>query len=405
MTGKDRESLMIARRDQGNGDAFGMRAYNRNLILDVIRQNGALAKAEIARTTGLSAQSASVIVNALLKDRLVRKEKKIRGKVGQPVTPISLNPAGAYSVGIKIGRRSLEVVMVDFNGGLVRHDRVDYRAPIRDHVIGELRVRLHQILAGTDDKVAERIVGVGVAMPSFFNEWATQIGLRQDELDDWVSVDICAEISAICGLDCTLYNDATAACAAEMALGKTIGRRNTLYIYAGTFIGGGVVLDGRLYQGSRQNAGAVASMPIGPDNAQVLESASVVFLDQRMRAAGLSYRSLAEAMETPGAQPYIDDWLDEAAGAIAHVAVSAVSVIDFESVVIDGVLPRAMVERLCEQVRGALARFNLTGLAKFRIASGSVGRSACALGAAILPMVQKFSPGQELLAKAVIAPE
>ena len=75
----------------GGGHQLGLRAYNRRMILNLIRQSGALPKAEIARLTGLSAQAASVIVNALLKEKLVRKEKRVRGKVGQPHTPIALN--------------------------------------------------------------------------------------------------------------------------------------------------------------------------------------------------------------------------------------------------------------------------------------------------------------------------
>jgi predicted ArsR family transcriptional regulator len=96
------------------GDQLGLRAYNRRMILNLIRQDGALSKAEIARQTGLSAQAVSVIVKALLKDKLVRREKRVRGKVGQPHTPIALNADGALSVGVKIGRRSLELMLVNF---------------------------------------------------------------------------------------------------------------------------------------------------------------------------------------------------------------------------------------------------------------------------------------------------
>ena len=53
------------------GDQLGLRAYNKRMILNLIRQSGALPKAEIARLTGLSAQAVSVIVNALLKEKQI----------------------------------------------------------------------------------------------------------------------------------------------------------------------------------------------------------------------------------------------------------------------------------------------------------------------------------------------
>ncbi|HEU0222745.1 MAG TPA: helix-turn-helix domain-containing protein, partial [Paracoccaceae bacterium] len=63
---------MAQRTGTRGGDQGGLRAYNRRMILNVIRQHGAMPKAEIARVTGLTAQSASVIVNELLKEKLVR---------------------------------------------------------------------------------------------------------------------------------------------------------------------------------------------------------------------------------------------------------------------------------------------------------------------------------------------
>lgn len=396
---------MIQRLDHGVGDSSGMRAFNRNLILNVIRQHRALPKAEIARATGLSAQSASVIVNELLKDRLVRKEKKIRGKVGQPVTPISLNPAGAYSVGIKIGRRNLEVVLVDFNGDTVRYRQIDYRAPIRAHVFSELHETLDGLLGSLDDRTRERIIGIGVAMPGQFNEWAPQIGLDAHDLDDWLEVDVCADLTSRYGFGCTLFNDAAAACAAEMELGQAITARSTLYIYAGTFIGGGIVLDGRLYQGNSMNAGAVASMPFGKDRKQVLECASLIFLDESLRRSGIEYEVFTDALSLPTARPLVEDWLDRAAEGIAHIAVSAAAVIDFEGIVIDGILPADLVDLLVGKVNSEIAGFNLTGLSEFTIAPGTIGRSASALGAAVLPIIRRFAPGQELLAKPVKAAE
>src|SRR5689334_14542342 len=84
----------------------GVRLYNERLVLSLIRRHGSLPKAEIARLTGLSAQTISVIMRPLEKDRLVAKRPRQRGKVGQPSVPFALEPEGAFALGLKIGRRS-----------------------------------------------------------------------------------------------------------------------------------------------------------------------------------------------------------------------------------------------------------------------------------------------------------
>ena len=88
-----------------------------------------LPKAEIARLTGLSAQTVSIIIKQLEADGLLLKEKPKKGQIGQPPVPLSLNPDGAFSVGLKIGRRSADLMLLDLAGGVRGTMRYAYRYP------------------------------------------------------------------------------------------------------------------------------------------------------------------------------------------------------------------------------------------------------------------------------------
>src|SRR3954469_3797156 len=81
----------------------GVRLYNERLVLSLIRRHGSLPKADIARMTGLSPQTISIIMNQLEADGLLTRGHALRGRVGQPSVPYSLNPDGAYAFGLKIG--------------------------------------------------------------------------------------------------------------------------------------------------------------------------------------------------------------------------------------------------------------------------------------------------------------
>ena len=107
----------------------GMRAQNERLVLSLVRRHGPLAKSEIARMTGLSAQTVSVIMRHLEADRLLRRGEPQRGRVGQPSVPMSLDPEGAFFLGAKVGRRSLDFVLVDFVGGIRHQSRASYPFP------------------------------------------------------------------------------------------------------------------------------------------------------------------------------------------------------------------------------------------------------------------------------------
>ena len=103
---------------QGGANQTGLRAHNERLILSLLRQQGALSKADIARHTGLSAQTISVINRALENESLVSRGEPVRGRIGQPSVPMALNPDGAFSLGLRIGRRSADLVLMDFVGAI-----------------------------------------------------------------------------------------------------------------------------------------------------------------------------------------------------------------------------------------------------------------------------------------------
>ena len=89
---------------------MGVRDHNERLVLSTVQRLGPMASADIARCTRLSAQTVSVITRSLEADGLLMKGEPVRGKVGKPLTPMCLNSSGVYSYGLRIGRRSAELI-------------------------------------------------------------------------------------------------------------------------------------------------------------------------------------------------------------------------------------------------------------------------------------------------------
>ena len=94
----------------GGVNQSGVRAHNERLILSVLQRNGAMPGSDIARVTGLSPQTVSVILRKLVNDALILRRAPVKGRVGKPSVPMELNPEGLFSVGLKIGRRSADLL-------------------------------------------------------------------------------------------------------------------------------------------------------------------------------------------------------------------------------------------------------------------------------------------------------
>jgi predicted NBD/HSP70 family sugar kinase len=380
----------------------GMRAQNERLVLSLVRRRGPLAKTEIARLTGLSAQTVSVIMRKLEADRLLMRGEPLRGRVGQPSVPLALDPEGAFFLGAKIGRRSLDLVVVDFAGAVRRRTTETYRFPTPQDAA-------RRILAGAAEAEAAlgagaaRIAGLGLAMPFALWSWAEEIGAPAEAMAAWRDADLREALAARLPYPVYLQNDATAACGAELAFGAGADLRDFLYFHVGAFIGGGLVLNGGLFAGRTGNAAALGSMPVrapeGGELVQLIDVASLVVLERRLRAAGLA----AEALFEPSAdwtrfEPHLGTWIAEAAPAIAQAIAAAAAVVDLEAALVDGSFPAAVQARLLEAVAAAMARLDLSGVEPPRLRAGALGAIARALGGASLPLFDRYLVDQHALA-------
>ena len=372
----------------------GLRAYNQRLVLSLVYAHGNLAKADIARMTGLSAQTGSVIMRELEAEDLIVKGEPIRGKVGQPSVPLSINPDGAFFLGLKVGRRSAELILVNFLGEPKATLRKSYPWPTPPQIIAFVRDGIAEMLQALPVNLRDRVAGLGIATPFHLWDWTEQAGAPREEMDLWRGCDLRAELANICNMPVYLQNDATAACAAELVFGKHPGLSDYLYLYIGTFVGGGVVLNGSVYSGRTGSAGALGPLPVtGPDGkpVQLLDRASIMLLERMLKAAGRDPSPLWNSPDRwAGFEDLAEEWIGIVAKGLAQAIVSAASIIDFEHVIIDGGLPVEVRERIVAATRAEVSRYDLRGLQIPKILPGTVGHLARALGAASLPLFDKY---------------
>lgn len=373
----------------------GLRAHNERAVLSLIRRHGIMAKADIARRTGLSPQTASVIMRVLEGEELVLRDEPRRGRVGQPSIPMRLNPDGAYALGLKIGRRSADLVLMDFVGGIRARRSDPYPFPKVAGILRFVEEASADVLGTIDARGRRRVTGLGIAMPFQLWDWAAEIGAAAGEMDEWRTVDVTGEAAGLTGLSVHLANDATAACAAEHVFGSTASA-DYLYFFVGAFVGGGIVIGGDLVAGRNSNAGALGSMPVpreGGGHDQLINFASIHVLEKMLRDEGRDPCDLRRPDgdgNWEGLGPVLDRWIASAARGLAHAIAAAISVYDFECAVIDGSFPPGVRDRLVGATRDALAAIRREGLSPVDVRPGTIGPSAREIGSASLPFFARF---------------
>ena len=385
----------------------GMRQFNERVVLQTLRAHGSLAKADLARLTGLTAQTIGLITARLDEDQLLNRGAPVRGRVGQPSVPLGLNPDGAFAIGIKIGRRSADWLLVDFTGRVRERLVLDYAFTDIPVLLPAIKSNLNRLLDGLGP-LRDRVVGVGVAAPFQLGGWHRMLGLTEAQSLAWNQIDLVAEVQALTDLPISFAKDTSAACVAELLQGKGRDIRSFLYLFLDTFVGGGLVLNSHLHRGVNGNAGAVASLPLQVATAdmkelppQLISQASLWDLEQRFREHALDPMAAydARALEAPWL-PYTREWVARAALALAHCIVAGTAFLDVEAVVIDGVVAPDLLRKLWARTGEALKAYNWEGLQQMpRLEIGSIGSDARALGGALLPLHACFAPDHEIFLK------
>jgi predicted NBD/HSP70 family sugar kinase len=378
----------------------GTSAHNRRVMLDALRLNGALSRADLARATKLTKQTVSNIIEELEGDGLVISLAAVRKGRGQPSTPYRLVPEGAFAIGLQIDRHVTRAVAVDLVGtALVRAEaKLPAEGPVRGvKVVLDLIEGIRRRLAEISVHSEERLVGLGVAMPGPF-------GL--DASDDnpwmmaaWQNFPLLETLAAGTGLDVARQNDAAACATAERMVGAAHGVDHAVCLYLGYGIGAGLILNGELYNGANGNAGEIGMILSPPGSAgwrgQALEHrAALSSLYQHMGydpGDPLLHEKIVTAVEISDAA--LDRWLTAAAADLRWSVQIVETTFDPETIILCGSAPEPLARRLLEEMHPLLPSIAERRQRKLpRLQLGMTDPWAVAQGAAAEPISRTFDP-------------
>ena len=239
--------------------------FNQSLILDEIRRSHTgLSRVQLAGTTKLSAQTISNICRRLLDTGLIREAGKEGVGPGKPRTILRLNAEGRYAIGVHLDPTVITFVMLDLTGTIVtKHREATPVASDPEHVVDTI-VRATRALIEESGVDQSRIAGIGIAAPGPIDT-ARGAVIDPPNLAEWHRVALRDSLAEATGLPAVLDKDVTAAAVAEMWAGGDQGFESFIFVYMGTGIGVGTVLDGDVLRGTSGNAGEVGHIVVDPD--------------------------------------------------------------------------------------------------------------------------------------------
>lgn len=231
-----------------------MRAINRFAIIHAIRDAGTISRVDLARRTGLSQATVTGITAELLGEGMLLEQASGRSEGGRRPVPLTLNPQGAYTVGVHLSVDQICVVLMDLQAGILKTHtkKLEPDNYLAEQMIEDL-IESVQTCLWQADFTKKQISGIGVAIPGLIDSRTGFVHYVPNY--KWNNIGLADRLHERMGVPVYVENSANTLAIFEQWFGIGRGTDNFLLITTEHGIGAGLVLDGKIYRGSNGIAG------------------------------------------------------------------------------------------------------------------------------------------------------
>jgi Transcriptional regulator/sugar kinase len=313
-------------------------------VLELIASGQALSRAELAAELGAAPSTISSIVGQLVERGLVAEYGTGASTGGRPRKLLRLGGADEFAVAADLGGRHARIGVVRPQGVLSEVSTVPFEiAEGPEQSLARLAATLEE-LAARQERGVLRAVGVSLPGPVDIDAGMVDLPSR---MPGWNRFPVVEWLEQRFALPVVAENDANCMAVAEHAV-HPVERRQSITVKAGTAIGAGIIVDGRLYRGATGAAGdithvridAAGDTPCSCGNTGCLETvASGAGIVRTLREAGVEITNTEDIVRlTSEANPIVTRAVRRAGKYLGEVLSANVNFFNPDAVYIGGVL-------------------------------------------------------------------
>lgn len=243
-----------------HGSFQWMKSMNKSIILNKIRKDGPISRAQIARETNLTPPTVSSNVKELLEQKIVEERDVGESQGGRKPTMLVINDQAFCIIGVDAGPENIQCIVSDLAGKILKRSEIKLELPAgNSQFIDALKKGISICLDGMP-KSENEVIGIGIAMHGVVDVekgmslYAPNLGLSD--------IPIKEQLEKAFGLEVKVENDARAMALGEFWFGNHGDVRSMLAVNIGRGVGAGLIIDGKLYHGASDIAGEIGHMTI-----------------------------------------------------------------------------------------------------------------------------------------------
>lgn len=379
-----------------HGSFQWMKSMNKSIILNKIRKDGPISRAQIARETNLTPPTVSSNVKELLEQKIVEERDVGESQGGRKPTMLVINDQAFCIIGVDAGPENIQCIVSDLAGKILKRSEIKLELPVNNsQFIDALKKGISICLDGIP-KSENEVIGIGIAMHGVVDVekgmslYAPNLGLSD--------IPIKEELEKAFGLEVKVENDARAMALGEFWFGHHGDVKSMLAVNVGRGVGAGLIIDGKLYHGSSDIAGEIGHMTIDL-HGEICECGNRGCLQTFVTGPAIARKVKAQAnpltaetiyeLAVGGNEDYASI-LAESGRAMGIGLTNLIHIINPEKIVLGGGVSKAE-KFLLPAIRETIEKSALTASAsRTRVEVTKLGDDATLIGAITLLLVDVF---------------
>ena len=244
------------------GNRSLMRGINRNILLNAIKTEGPISRADLAHYTGLSPATVTSITGDLIAEGLIFEKETGDSSGGRRPILMALNPRGGFVVGVKLMETHAVGALTDLNATILVKNSIAFPDNTVDGVIDSLVLLVNTLIR--KGKVTKKsLLGVGVGLAGVVNSSTGM--LRQSPFFGWKDTPLRDLLQDRLHVPVSIDNDVNTLTLGEKWLGAGLPEDNFVVVTVGRGIGMGMVINGQIVRGKSGGAGEFGHIVVDPN--------------------------------------------------------------------------------------------------------------------------------------------
>jgi len=243
---------------------------NESIVLNYLRENNPISRAQIASSLNISAPTVSKIIDNLIKNNYVFETDKAISSGGKRATKLVFNKEIGFIISVDLSKKNIVIARTDYEFNIINRyvgfKIIHTDTEILSKIIAEIKLFLNKFKINLkDNNHAGNFNVISIGVPANIEKFSGKI-ISAPLFRDWLDLNLKEYVEDVFKVPVFIGNIVNLSAIGENQFGEGENIENLVFFEISNGIGAGIIIDNNLLNGSSSSAGEIGFTVTKPED-------------------------------------------------------------------------------------------------------------------------------------------